>query len=148
MRAGDLVSPKVSHDLSIKYAHSTADQVETKRTQVQHDLWLAEQRLNLAQREVKKRIGNKQYIDQASREYENRVREQQEARGRWDVFNDYIQATPKFDIVIPQDGEDLYEVTIGSQVVENHILRYDASVLQFEFSNLVSFFSRASLATS
>ena len=104
--------------------------------------------MNLAQREVKKRIGNKQYIDQASREYENRVREQQEARDRWDVFNDYIQATPKFDIVIPQDGEDLYEVTIGSQVVENHILRYDTSVLQFEFSNLVSFVSRASLATS
>ncbi|KAF8965904.1 SART-1 protein [Flammula alnicola] len=65
----------------------TADQPEAE--QLQRDLWLAEQRVNLAQREMKKREGNGQNKDQATREYDNRVREQQEAKDRWDTFKDY-----------------------------------------------------------
>ncbi|KIM45560.1 hypothetical protein M413DRAFT_24737 [Hebeloma cylindrosporum] len=84
----------VASTLSMLHQHGllstpTADQVEAERTQLQHDLWLAEQRVNLAQREVRKRDGNGQNMDQATREYENRVREQQEARDRWDAFKDY-----------------------------------------------------------
>ena len=55
--------------------HPTADQVEIERKQLQHDLWLAEQRVNLERREVKKRFGNGQNTDQTTQKYENRVRE-------------------------------------------------------------------------
>lgn len=70
-------------------AQPTADQVSRERTQKQRDLWLAEQRRRVAQRELEKqqsRGGNK---DQAQREYENRLREQAEAREVMDAFKDY-----------------------------------------------------------
>jgi len=67
-------------------AHPSADQVEIERKQLQHDLCLADQRVNLARREVKKRFGNQQSMDQATREYENRMREQKD---QWGVFKDY-----------------------------------------------------------
>ena len=44
----------------------SADQVEIERKQLQHDLWLADQRVNLARRLVKKRFGNGQNMDQAT----------------------------------------------------------------------------------
>ena len=70
-------------------AQPTADQVSRERTQKQRDLWLAEQRRRVIQRELEKlqsRGGNK---DQAQREYENRLREQAEAREIMDAFKDY-----------------------------------------------------------
>jgi U4/U6.U5 tri-snRNP-associated protein 1 len=66
------------------------------RAQKQHDLWLADHRRRAAQREVERiaaRGGNK---DQAQREYENRLREQTEAREAVDVFKNY---KPDVDIV-------------------------------------------------
>ncbi|KAI0342863.1 SART-1 protein [Trametopsis cervina] len=66
-----------------------ADQKERERVQLQRDLWLADYRRLVAQRELDKaktRGGNK---DQATREYENRLREQQEARQNLESFKNY-----------------------------------------------------------
>ncbi|KAF8071950.1 SART-1 family-domain-containing protein [Lyophyllum atratum] len=65
------------------------DQKEREKTQLQRDVWLADQRRRVAQRELERlqsRGGNK---DQAQREYENRMREQQEARDNLDAFKNY-----------------------------------------------------------
>ena len=70
-------------------AQPTADQMSREKTQKQRDLWLAEQRRRVTQREFEKqqaRGGNK---DQSQREYENRLREQMEAREVMDAFKDY-----------------------------------------------------------
>ena len=70
-------------------AQPKADQLERERVQLQRDLWLADYRRMLAQRELeraKARGGNR---DQATREYENRVREQQEARQNLEAFKNY-----------------------------------------------------------
>ena len=70
-------------------AQHSADQMSREKTQKQRDLWLAEQRRRVTQRELEKqqaRGGNK---DQAQREYENRLREQMEAREVMDAFKDY-----------------------------------------------------------
>jgi U4/U6.U5 tri-snRNP-associated protein 1 len=70
-------------------AAPVADQKDREKTQLQRDLWLADQRRRVAQRELEKlqsRGGNK---DQAQREYENRLREQQEARDNLEAFKNY-----------------------------------------------------------
>jgi len=70
-------------------AQSSADQQEREKVQLQRDLWLANMRQRLAQRDLDRlqsRGGNK---DQAQREYENRMREQQEARENLNMFKDY-----------------------------------------------------------
>jgi U4/U6.U5 tri-snRNP-associated protein 1 len=70
-------------------ATPSADQTDRERVQLQRDLWLAEQRRRVAQREIdrlKSRGSNK---DQAQREYENRLREQQEARSNLEAFKNY-----------------------------------------------------------
>lgn len=70
-------------------AHAKADQAEREKVQLQRDLWLADYRRMVAQRELdrtKTRGGNK---DQATREYENRMREQQDARQNLDSFKNY-----------------------------------------------------------
>ncbi|KAI0749304.1 SART-1 family-domain-containing protein [Daedaleopsis nitida] len=70
-------------------ANPTADVAERERVQLQRDLWLADHRRMLAHRELertKMRGGNK---DQATREYENRLREQQEARQNLEGFKNY-----------------------------------------------------------
>jgi len=70
-------------------ARSSADQQEREKVQLQRDLWLASMRQRLAQRDLERlqsRGGNK---DQAQREYENRMREQQEARENLNMFKDY-----------------------------------------------------------
>jgi U4/U6.U5 tri-snRNP-associated protein 1 len=70
-------------------ATPSADQMEREGVQLQRDLWLAEQRRRMAQREVdrlKSRGSNK---DQAQREYENRLRDQQEARSNLEAFKNY-----------------------------------------------------------
>ncbi|KAG8212990.1 SART-1 protein [Butyriboletus roseoflavus] len=70
-------------------AQPNADQAEREKVQRQRDFWLADYRRMLAQRELDRlqaRGGNK---DQATREYENRVREQQEARAGLDLFKNY-----------------------------------------------------------
>ncbi|KAH8099921.1 SART-1 protein [Cristinia sonorae] len=66
-----------------------ADAQERERVQLQRDLWLAEYRRMAAQRELDKarmRGGNK---DQATREYENRMREAQEAKANLDAYKNY-----------------------------------------------------------
>lgn len=67
----------------------SADGKDRERTQLQRDLWLADQRRRVAQREMERlqsRGGNR---DQAQREYENRIREQQEARENLESFKNY-----------------------------------------------------------
>ncbi len=71
-------------------ANPGADQSEREHVQLQRDLWLAEYRRTLAQRELERSKtrggGNK---DQATREYENRLREQQEARHNLEMYKTY-----------------------------------------------------------
>ncbi|KAJ4477177.1 SART-1 family-domain-containing protein [Lentinula aciculospora] len=67
----------------------SSDQKDREHTQLQRDLWLADQRRRIAQRELERlhsRGGNR---DQATREYENRLREQQEARENLEMFKHY-----------------------------------------------------------
>lgn len=67
----------------------SAEQAEREKLQKQHDLWLADYRRRTAERElerIKSRGGNK---DQAQREYENRMREQREAREALEIFKAY-----------------------------------------------------------
>ncbi|KAK4685834.1 U4/U6.U5 tri-snRNP-associated protein 1, partial [Tremellales sp. Uapishka_1] len=67
----------------------TAEEEERERVQKQRDLWLADHRRRMAQRELEKiqnRGGNK---DQAQREWENRMREQQEAKDALESFKHY-----------------------------------------------------------
>ncbi|KAH9935252.1 SART-1 protein [Amylocystis lapponica] len=70
-------------------ATPNADESEREKVQLQRDLWLADHRRMVAQRELDRarmRGGNK---DQATREYENRVREQQEARSNLEAYRSY-----------------------------------------------------------
>ncbi|GJE88648.1 SART-1 domain-containing protein [Phanerochaete sordida] len=70
-------------------AQPGSDQQERERVQKQRDLWLANYRRMVAQRELeraKMRGGNK---DQATREYENRLREQQDARQNLEAYKEY-----------------------------------------------------------
>ncbi|EIW72236.1 hypothetical protein TREMEDRAFT_24325 [Tremella mesenterica DSM 1558] len=67
----------------------TAEDQEREKVQKQKDLWLADYRRRMAERELAKvqaRGGNK---DQAQREWENRVREQQEARETLELYKSY-----------------------------------------------------------
>ncbi|GFZ48646.1 hypothetical protein JCM24511_06395, partial [Saitozyma sp. JCM 24511] len=67
----------------------SAEDQERERVQKQSDLWLADFRRRQAKRELERilaRGGNK---DQAQREWENKVREQQEARDALEVYRDY-----------------------------------------------------------
>ncbi|WWC71951.1 uncharacterized protein I206_105910 [Kwoniella pini CBS 10737] len=69
---------------------------ERERIQKEKDLWLADHRRRTAQREYERimsRGGNK---DQAQREFENRMREQQEAR---DALDNYKTYKPDVNIV-------------------------------------------------
>ncbi|KAI0300922.1 SART-1 family-domain-containing protein [Russula brevipes] len=65
------------------------DQVDRERVQLQRDLWLAEQRRRTAQREVERLRSRGSSKDQAQREYENRLRDQQEARANLEAFKNY-----------------------------------------------------------
>ncbi|KAG1747257.1 SART-1 family-domain-containing protein [Suillus paluster] len=70
-------------------AMPSADQTAREDVQLHRDRFLAEYRHRQAQREtdrLQSRSGNK---DQATREYENRLREQQEARAQLELFKDY-----------------------------------------------------------
>ncbi|KAF8972133.1 SART-1 family-domain-containing protein [Flammula alnicola] len=70
-------------------AQPSSDQMDREKTQRQRDLWLAEQRRHVAQRELEKLQSRGANKDQAQREYENRLREQQEARDNMEAFKNY-----------------------------------------------------------
>lgn len=65
----------------------TEDQRERERLQKQRDLWLAQQRYNIAKRELERYQSKGAQRDQAQREYDNRLREMQERRQNIDDFN-------------------------------------------------------------
>lgn len=66
-----------------------ADTQEREQVQRQRDLWLASQRHLIAARELDRVRARGQNKDQAQREYDNRMREQQEARETLESFRDY-----------------------------------------------------------
>ena len=70
-------------------AAPSADQKERERVQRQRDLWLAEYRTRLAKRDLDRLKARGEKKDQAQREYENRLREQQEAREGLELFRAY-----------------------------------------------------------
>lgn len=70
-------------------AQPNSDVREREQVQKQRDLWLAELRRRQAQRELEKLQARGANKDQAQREYENRVREQQEARDQMEMFKNY-----------------------------------------------------------
>lgn len=70
-------------------ATPTADQKEREQVQLQRDLWLANQRRRIAQREMDRSTLRGTNRDQTAREYENRLREQQDVRESLETFKDY-----------------------------------------------------------
>ena len=70
-------------------AAPSADQIDREKTQLQRDLWLADQRRHVAQREMERLQSRGAHKDQAQREYENRLREQQDARDNLEAFKNY-----------------------------------------------------------
>jgi len=70
-------------------AQPSSDLLDREKTQKQRDLWLADQRRRVAQRELEKSQSRGAMKDQAQREYENRLREQQEARDNMEAFKNY-----------------------------------------------------------
>jgi U4/U6.U5 tri-snRNP-associated protein 1 len=70
-------------------ATPSADQIEREGVQLQRDLWLSEQRRRMAQREMERLKSRGSSKDQAQREYENRLRDQQEARANLEAFKNY-----------------------------------------------------------
>lgn len=70
-------------------ATPTADQKEREKIQLQRDLWLAEQRRLVTEREIAKMQSRGSNRDQATREYENRMRDQQDARDTMESFKNY-----------------------------------------------------------
>lgn len=70
-------------------AAPSADQREREKVQRRRDLWLSEHRHRQEQREIERLQSRGSNKDQATREYENRSREQQEARTNLDFFKDY-----------------------------------------------------------
>ncbi|EGN99241.1 hypothetical protein SERLA73DRAFT_108641 [Serpula lacrymans var. lacrymans S7.3] len=67
----------------------SADGTDREQVQLQRDLWLAEHRRRHAQREIDRLQARGANKDQATREYENRLREQQEARANLEMFKNY-----------------------------------------------------------
>lgn len=70
-------------------ATTTGEVREREKTQRDKDQWLAQHRQTLALRELERLRSKGQAKDQATREYENRLREQQEARQSLEFFKDY-----------------------------------------------------------
>jgi len=70
-------------------AQPNSDGRDREQVQKQRDLWLAELRRRQAHRELEKLQARGANKDQAQREYENRVREQQEAREQMEMFKNY-----------------------------------------------------------
>ncbi|KAG9315349.1 SART-1 family-domain-containing protein [Chiua virens] len=70
-------------------AQPNADETEREKVQRQRDFWLADYRHMLSQRDMDKLQARGGGKDQVTREYENRVREQQDARANLDLFKNY-----------------------------------------------------------
>lgn len=70
-------------------ANSSADLIEREKVQRQRDFWLSDQRKRLAERELDRARARGTNKDQATREYENRMREQQDARDTLEHFKNY-----------------------------------------------------------
>ncbi|EKM78760.1 hypothetical protein AGABI1DRAFT_75236 [Agaricus bisporus var. burnettii JB137-S8] len=70
-------------------AQPAAGQQEREKVQLRRDLWLANVRQRISQRELDRLQSRGANKDQAQREYENRLRDQQEARENLDMFKDY-----------------------------------------------------------
>lgn len=70
-------------------AAPTADQVEREGVQRKRDLWLAGYRCQQSKREMERLQLRGSNRDQTTREYENRVREQHDARANVEFFKDY-----------------------------------------------------------
>lgn len=67
----------------------TTELEEREKTQKDNDMWLAEHRRSLAQREVERMRSRASNKDQHQREYDNRVREQMDAREQMEAFKNY-----------------------------------------------------------
>jgi len=70
-------------------ARPSAEVLDREQTQKKKDQWLAEHRHRLAQRELDRLRSRGSNKDQATREYENKMREQAEARESLEAFKDY-----------------------------------------------------------
>lgn len=70
-------------------AQPSAELGQRERRQLERDRFVADQRLRDAQREIDRLQSRGSNKDQAQREYENRLREQQDARDKMEAFKDY-----------------------------------------------------------
>ena len=70
-------------------AQPNADQSERENVQKHKDFWLEELRQKQTQRDLERLQARGSHKDQSQREYENRLREQQEAREQMEMFKNY-----------------------------------------------------------
>lgn len=68
---------------------ASREQLDREQTQKQKDLWLAEHRAKQAARDLERAKTRGVNKDQQQREYENRIREQQDARDALESFKNY-----------------------------------------------------------
>lgn len=74
---------------------------EREATQIKYDLWIADHRARMARKEVEKQLARGRNVDQATKEFENKMREKQEAREMQQAYESYkpdinIQYTDEF----------------------------------------------------
>lgn len=70
-------------------AQPNTEQSEREKVQKHRDFWLEELRQKQTQRDLERLQARGAHKDQAQREYENRLREQQEAREQMEMFKNY-----------------------------------------------------------
>ncbi|KAF8484157.1 hypothetical protein JB92DRAFT_1625059 [Gautieria morchelliformis] len=106
-------------------ANSSADHLEREGVQLQRDLWLAEQWRCITQRELDRAKSRGSNKNQATCEYENRLREQQEARDSLDHFKHY-----KPDVTVTL-FKDLCKFIFSTSLLSTHLssMNYDAKKL-------------------
>lgn len=69
-----------------KRSHEDA---EREAAQMQHDLWLADHRARMAKKEIERLQARNRNVDQAQREYENKMREKVEAQETMEAYRSY-----------------------------------------------------------
>lgn len=67
---------------------STED-AEREEAQIKYDVWIADHRARMAKREIERLLSRNKNVDQAQKEFENKMREKQEARETQEAYAAY-----------------------------------------------------------
>lgn len=62
---------------------------EREEAQMKHDLWIADHRARMAKREIERLQARNRNVDQATKEWENKMREKAEAQETIEAYRSY-----------------------------------------------------------